>query len=177
MTGRLCGATARGHHFAGRSRERTHAQRGGHVTRGELRPPGRTRREAAAGAAVMDGSGEQPRGGGEAGGRRAGGGRAPSPAGPTISPAGLGPCDLQALPGRNSRIGRCQLPAPSLPGGSWLSGLRAPIPSCLVSSDPREPGDPRVQAPGAGPGLSPAPLPGGRGGSLLCPLRPGVWDA
>lgn len=72
-----CGAEAHGGHFAGRSRESTHAQRDAHVTGGVLQPPGQTRREAAAGAAVMDGSGEQPKDGGEAGGRRAGGGRAP----------------------------------------------------------------------------------------------------
>lgn len=82
----------------------THAQRDAHVTGGVLQPPGQTRREAAAGAAVMDGSGEQPRDGGEAGGRRAGGGRAPSR---PVPPAGLGPCDLQALRVRNSLMGGC----------------------------------------------------------------------
>lgn len=137
VTRRRCGAAAilRGGHV------RDARSWGSHVTRGALRPPARTRREAAAGAAVMDGSGEQPRGGGEAGGRRAGGGRAPSPAGPRILPLGLGLCDLQALRGRNSRIGRCQTPAPSVLGGSWLSDPRTPIPTCLALSDPRELGD------------------------------------
>nr|XP_007995670.1 apoptosis regulator BAX isoform X4 [Chlorocebus sabaeus] len=60
VTRRRCGAAAilRGGHV------RDARSWGSHVTRGALRPPARTRREAAAGAAVMDGSGEQPRGGG-----------------------------------------------------------------------------------------------------------------
>lgn len=70
------------------------------------------------------------------------------PAGPTISPAGLGPCDLQALRVRKSLIGRCQPPAPSFPEVPRLSGPRPPIPSCLALWDPREAADPRIQAPG-----------------------------
>lgn len=117
-------------HFEGRSHERTHGQRGAHVTRGVLRPPGRTRREAAAGAAVMDGSGEQPRDGGEAGGRRAGGGQAPPPAGPTIAPVSLEPCDLQAL---GQKLLDRALPASSpLPPGGGSSALWLPRPDPLL---------------------------------------------
>lgn len=145
------------------------------MTRGVLRPPGRTRREAAAGAAVMDGSGEQPRGGGEAGGRRAGGRASPQPTDPTIPPAGVGPCDRQALRHRNSRVRRCQPPPTPSPGvpDSPASASRSLPAWCSLAPKERE--NPIIQAPGAGPGLSPAPLPGGRGGSPLSRLRPGVW--
>ena len=145
------------------------------MTRGVLRPPGRTRREAAAGAAVMDGSGEQPRGGGEAGGRRAGGRASPQPTDPTIPPAGVGPCDRQALRHRNSRVRRCQPPPTPSPGvpGSPASASRSLPAWCSLTPKERE--NPIIQALGAGPGLSPAPLPGGRGGSPLSRLRPEVW--
>lgn len=96
----------------------------------------------------MDGSGEQPRDGGEAGGRRAGGGQAPPPAGPTIAPVSLEPCDLQAL---GQKLLDRALPASSpLPpgGGPRLSGFRAPIPCFLTVLYPREAGDPRTQTPG-----------------------------
>ena len=119
----------------------------------------------------MDGSGEQPRGGGEAGGGRAGGGGAPRRLTPRFPPAGLGPCDLQAL-GAETPGSDAASSTPLPPRGLRFSGLRVRIPSCLALSEPREAGEPQNPSPGAGPGLSPAPLPGGRGGS---PLRPGVW--
>jgi hypothetical protein len=83
----------------------------------------------------MDGSGEQPRGGGEAGGGRPAGGRegrgrGRSPASPGAPLPAWGRAIPQALRGRNSWIGLCQPPAPALLGGSRLAGLRAPVPFC-----------------------------------------------
>lgn len=126
-----CGAEPHGGHFAGRSRGSTHAQRAAHVIGGVLQPPGQTRREAAARAAVMDGSGEQPRDGGEAGGRRAGGGRAPGRPAPRSrlrvsgraifahsgsETPGSGAASLQPPPSRGSLALWPPRPDPFLPG-------------------------------------------------------------
>lgn len=121
----------------------------------------------------MDGSGSNP----EAGVRREADGRGegePQPTDPTIPPAGVGPCDRPALRHRNSRVRRCQPPHPLPPRGSRL-GLRIPDPLPAWCSLTPKGGEPHNQAPGAGPGLSPAPLPGGRGASPSVASGPGVW--
>lgn len=176
LSPRLCGADARGRHFAGRSRERTHARRDAHVTGGVLQPPGQTRREAAEGAAVMDGSGEQPRDGGEAGGRRAGGGRSPRRPAPRsrlpVSGRAFSRHSGSDTPGSGAAS---QLPAPLLPRGSPVLCPPHPDPFLAGALGPPRSWRPQNSNPGASPGLLLAPLPGGRGASPLCPLRPGCF--
>lgn len=145
------------------------------MTGGVLRPPGRTRREAAAGAAVMDGSGEQPRGGGEAGGRRAGGGRAPSPPAPRSVPPARGRAISKHSRAETPGSGAASQQPPPSRGGPRLFGLRAPIPSCLAGSDPREAADPTIKAPGQARACRRHHFLVGGAGPPLCPLRPGVW--
>lgn len=151
---RPCGAAARGGHFAGRSREMTHAQRDAHVTGGVLQPPGQTRREAAAGASVMDGSGEQPRDGGEAGGRRAGGGQAPRRPAPRSRPPGWGGAISKHSGAETPGSGAASLqppPSPRFPGSlasapRSLPARRSGTPEKLRTPESKPPGKPGLVA-------------------------------
>lgn len=93
---------------------------------------------------------------------------------PRYPPAGLGAVRSRSTPGQ-------KLPDRALPASSPLPPRSFPAlwpwlsdPFLSGALGPPRSWRPQNPSPGAGPGLSPAPLPGGRGGSLLCPLRPGV---